>query len=264
VRLTPPGQDQRPPETGDAGGASRSRSASILVGILLVIATMIVLRIIQAVLPSTAGLIGPSFPFLSGVLASLVASLVISAAKSRGWMARVPLRAINARFVRRTAFVAFVVGVGLATTLILRASSRVPTIGVEAAQPSLPAAGAVTYVAANTVDGDPFRPWCSPLVGSGAQTLTFHFKEPINIDRIEVRNGYVKKMRYWRWNGRVESVELSSNSGARSLTLADTWLPQTLTESLPQVSTLQMRITAVYPGDRWQTVCLSEIAFRAR
>jgi hypothetical protein len=262
--LTPARQDQRPPETGDAGGPSRSRSASILVGILLVIATMIVLRIIRAVLPSTAWLIRPSFPYLSGVLVSLLAYLLVSVAESRGWMARIPLRVIDARFVRGSAFVAFVVGLSLATILILRASSRIPTIGVEAAQPSLPAGGAVTYVAANTVDGDPFRAWCSPLAGSEPQALTFHFREPINIDRIQVRNGYAKKMRFWRWNGRVESVELSSNSGTRSLTLADTWLPQTLTVSLPQVPTLQMRITAVYPGDRWQTVCLSEIAFRAR
>jgi hypothetical protein len=128
--------------------------------------------------------------------------------------------------------------------------------------------GAVTYAAANTLDGRPQTAWNSDGQGVGA-TLTYTFSSPVDLRSVTVLNGYQKVRRsssgatvdLYALNERIRTLTVVTDAGRVPWSLRDDRTPQTLTHDFGRTRTVRLEVTAVYPSARYRDLALSDVAF---
>jgi hypothetical protein len=128
--------------------------------------------------------------------------------------------------------------------------------------------GAVSYAAANTLDGRRQTAWNSDGQGVGA-TLTYTFSSPVDLRSLTVLNGYQKVLRgssgatvdLYALNERVRTLTVVTDAGRVSWNLRDDRTPQTLTRDFGRTRTVRLEVTAVYPSARYRDLALSDVAF---
>jgi hypothetical protein len=136
-------------------------------------------------------------------------------------------------------------------------------ISVDASS-ELEPAGANEYFATNLLDGDPTTAWVEGVAGSGVgETLTFRFPRRVNLDRVQLVNGYAKSEDLFLSNGRIKQMVVQTDVDSFSLLLRDTKDPQSLRRRFGKTSSLTMTIESVYPGRRYEDTALTSIAFWA-
>jgi hypothetical protein len=134
------------------------------------------------------------------------------------------------------------------------------------ASSTLRSKGGQRYDAANTVDGDRTTAWNSDgkRVGDGVGvTLTYTFAQPVQLRHVVVENGYAKSPEVYGWNERVRELEVDSGSRQEVFTLNDTKDPQELDADFGATSTVVLTVRAVYPGQRYKDLAITEVAFFA-
>jgi Nicotine adenine dinucleotide glycohydrolase (NADase) len=134
------------------------------------------------------------------------------------------------------------------------------------ASSELPPAGRVTYSIRNTLDGDTRTAWNShgAVDGNGVgETLTYRFPSPVHLVRIALLNGYAKTPELRADNGRIRRVVILTDHRTVSATLSDSASRQRLDRDFGTTRKVTLRVTAVYPGARYDDLALTEIAFWA-
>jgi hypothetical protein len=134
------------------------------------------------------------------------------------------------------------------------------------ASSELPPDGAVTYSIRNTLDRDRRTAWNShsAVDGSGVgETLTYRFRSPVHLVRVELVNGYGKTAELRAANGRIRGVLLVADRRTVRASLSDTAARQRLDRDFGVTRKLTLRVTSIYPGARYADLALTEIAFWA-
>lgn len=132
--------------------------------------------------------------------------------------------------------------------------------------------GGTTYVAANTLDGDPTTAWNSNGARDGKGpgiSLTYTFARPVDLQDITVRNGYQRirqragkpPVDLYAVNARVRRLRVVTDAGAWIWDLADTRTPQTFTGGAGRTGSVRLEILAVYPSRTYSDVAISEVGF---
>ena len=119
-----------------------------------------------------------------------------------------------------------------------------------------------TYVAANSIDGDPATAWAEGRKGSAAgATITWTFDRPVDLRRVEVINGYAKSDDLFLKNLRIRSADVTTASGRLTTTLKDTADVQALRVPRGSTDFVRLRIASVYGDPVLEDCLLSEIDF---
>ena len=119
-----------------------------------------------------------------------------------------------------------------------------------------------TYVAANSIDGDPTTAWAEGRTGSAAgATITWTFDNPVDLRRVELINGYAKSDAVFLKNLRIRSADVTTASGRLTTTLKDTADVQALRVPRGSTGFVRLRIGSVYGDPALEDCLLSEIDF---
>jgi hypothetical protein len=121
-----------------------------------------------------------------------------------------------------------------------------------------------TYGIRNTLDGKLATAWNhnGPVRGAGVgETLTYRFRRPVRLMRVDIVNGYAKSPTSFQENGRIRQVTIISDGLQANLTLKDAVARQRLWEEFGVTTTVTVRVRSVYPGTRYDDLAVSEIAF---
>lgn len=107
--------------------------------------------------------------------------------------------------------------------------------------------------------GDETKAWCEGVPGPGiGETITIRIDGAVAFRRLLVANGYPKSLPTYTDNGRVKTVEITSDTGISArLDFPDR--SDIVPVDLPQMAQkwIRLKIVAVYPGDRFADTCLS-------
>ena len=129
------------------------------------------------------------------------------------------------------------------------------------ASSTLPQQGANTYLAANTIDGDPQTAWSEGKEGPGiGATLTWTFPEPVDLQRVVIVNGYAKG-NLFRKNLRIRAARVTTAQGETTMTLRDTASFQPLRIRGGRTSFIRLAIVGVYGSRTYEDCLLSEVEF---
>ncbi len=118
------------------------------------------------------------------------------------------------------------------------------------------------YGPARAFDADPATAWVEGAAGNGeGEWIELLFGAPVTFQSVEIANGYAKGPKAFADNGRIARARLEfQGGGGHEFTLRDSPEPQTI--RLPTAVTsgwVRLVILSVYPGGRWQDVCLNEL-----
>jgi hypothetical protein len=130
--------------------------------------------------------------------------------------------------------------------------------------------GAITYTAANTLDGRPETAWNSDGQGAGA-VLTYTFAAPVDLTSITVLNGYQKTrpgrggttVDLFALNQRARAVRVVTDAGSAEWTLRDDRAPQTLSRTFGRTRSVRLQVVSTYPSSKYDDLAISEVRFTA-
>ena len=113
-----------------------------------------------------------------------------------------------------------------------------------------------------TFDGDPFTAWKEGVKGPGiGENLTLKLAQYIMIDKIVILPGYFDP-KWYSANNRVKECTFDFNGTREKCHLSDEMKPIAVFFSLPiRFKTMVFYIDAVYPGNKYNDTCVSEIQF---
>jgi hypothetical protein len=124
-----------------------------------------------------------------------------------------------------------------------------------------------TYHPENMIDGDTATTWALPFNDSGSIILDFHVSAE-KVGHIELFNGYGKSELRHEQNSRAKEVSIYSNRMTTSNIIWKGFLKDTLGFQKIDLKTRQektshiyIKINSVYPGNKWNDLCISEIKF---
>ncbi len=133
------------------------------------------------------------------------------------------------------------------------------------ASSSLPSDRYGSYGPAQAVDGSAATAWSEGVEGDGVgEFLQLDFPAPVQIDYLEILNGYAADAASFAANNRAAAVTITFDDG-RSFTLLLDDLPdmqrfdQWSAGQGTVTSSLRLTIDAVYPGTRFDDTCLAEL-----
>jgi hypothetical protein len=138
-----------------------------------------------------------------------------------------------------------------------------PDTVTASASSTLPDTATRTYGIRNTLDGARSTAWNSDGKRVGVR-LTFRFDRPQRLRRITVVNGYARTAKLFRQNARVARFTVRTDHAERSWTLRDVATTQALNADLGSTRQVVLAVDAVYAGDSFTDLALTEIAFFAR
>jgi hypothetical protein len=118
-----------------------------------------------------------------------------------------------------------------------------------------------SYAPQNLLDNDQTTAWCEGASGNGiGESITFTFRKPIRLSRVDVINGYNKEDRF-RLNARAQNIDLVTTEDRRLATLRDTSAVQNLPVPESPTTFVELAIKSAYPGSQFTDLCLTDIQF---
>lgn len=122
--------------------------------------------------------------------------------------------------------------------------------------------GARTYGAAALGDGDPATAWCEGDRGYGIGAR-ITMKTDATDPRLVVVPGYARDAARWRGNAQARRLLVETDTGvATSISFpyaADPTGPYLIPLDAPGTTELTVTLVEVWPGERWDDACLSEL-----
>ncbi|HKK62225.1 MAG TPA: hypothetical protein VJ951_06685, partial [Bacteroidales bacterium] len=138
---------------------------------------------------------------------------------------------------------------------------------------TLPASSTSDFSPDNLMDGG-LDSWSEGSDGNGiGEEIQLYTRYPDHLNYIMIKNGFGKE-RYWKANGRVRELKIRMSSGKEYFfELKDIFSPQVVglyepkadayghlsAGEVPYDSAFTFTIMDVYPGGRWEDLCITEI-----
>lgn len=123
------------------------------------------------------------------------------------------------------------------------------------------------YVPDNLLDGDPRTAWVEgePGLGPGSR-LVFTLPRRVELVRLRVINGYAKDTASQLDNAAARTLLITTDATSSPIRrrLARDGRPQTITGPFGTTRRVEIEIADGYPGDEFDDLAMSEIAFIAR
>ncbi|OCL26593.1 hypothetical protein U472_11450 [Orenia metallireducens] len=121
----------------------------------------------------------------------------------------------------------------------------------------------LAYHPVNLTDEDRRTAWFEGVEGSGVgEYIVFKFLRPINIEGINIFNGYGKSSKLFYANNRIKTLEIVINkSDKNTITVADVNKEQNIKFKAKNVSELKLIIRDIYKGEVYNDTGFSEISF---
>ena len=124
--------------------------------------------------------------------------------------------------------------------------------------------GDVLHTVDNLVDNKLATAWVEGAYGQGIdENLTVYFDEEYDVNGIIINSGYQKSETTYYNNSRPKEIEITfSNTSKMTVVLDDINAQQEIKfdESI-RTSGIVITIKSVYPGDRYEDTCISELSF---
>jgi hypothetical protein len=125
-----------------------------------------------------------------------------------------------------------------------------------------------TYYPQNAADKDFTTAWVEGAAGNGEnEWLMFSSDTPVKIHSLIINNGYGKTEDLYFKNSRIKTMRLEFSDGTtHAFELPDNYYELFYYELPNEVLTSSVKciIESVYPGNKYQDTCLSEISFFTR
>ena len=137
-----------------------------------------------------------------------------------------------------------------------------------------------TYYASNVSDGDYATAWVDGVEGSAVgQSLTIHLREPQDISRIKIYNGYLKTRYRYSINGQVTLMGVDYGDGRMREHEINVMYPGMedvpfnydelnptliINDSPVYTDTIRLTILADIPGTKYYDTCISEVEIYGR
>lgn len=121
--------------------------------------------------------------------------------------------------------------------------------------------GSNVFTADRAIDGRFETGWCEGADGEGlGEGITLTFPRPVRVRSLRIAPGYFKSQDRWTNNNRVARAVLELSSGERrTVSFVDEMRAQTVAVGSEPVTSITIRIAAVYPGGDEQDTLISEI-----
>ncbi len=137
-------------------------------------------------------------------------------------------------------------------------------VATVSASSSLPPSGGNTYDADNTLDDDRATAWNSDGAANPSgvgERLVLRFESPIWVKEVVVANGYQKDDERFFGNARIREARLIVDGGVEfDVLIEDLQGLQAIKLEPPQLTrTVVLEVTAIYPGERFEDLAVSEI-----
>ncbi len=121
----------------------------------------------------------------------------------------------------------------------------------------------LNYQAENILDTIPQTAWCTPESKS-TTTLTLSFDEKVDVGRVGIFPGYAREEKLFFENSRPKTVEVWYNDlpeAVDELHFEDQYDMQFFDLNEVDIQKLTFKITEVYPGSKYQDLCVSGVDF---
>jgi len=104
--------------------------------------------------------------------------------------------------------------------------------------------------------------WCEGVAGPGiGETVTLRIEDGVAFRRLAIHNGYGKSAQTFARNGRIKTVEVTSDTGIKvRQNLPDRRDIAHLVLPKPAKNWVKLKIVAVSPGERHADTCLTYIS----
>ncbi len=119
-----------------------------------------------------------------------------------------------------------------------------------------------SYLPVNMLDGNDRTAWVEGVRGDGTgQWVVFDFQSRRKIRQVLIKNGYGKNSDIFHKNGRVQSGELVFSNGQRIPFRLDDHAEQQVIDvaSSGDAAWMQLKVTSVYAGWKYQDLAINEI-----
>jgi ribosomal protein L37E len=123
------------------------------------------------------------------------------------------------------------------------------------------------YRVASIQDGSRATAWNSHGENQDSNvgvTVTFTFDRPVKLARITMINGYVRRKDLFQGNERVAKLTVQADAAEAAWDVRDSDQPQSLDLDPKPTNKVTLVIDAVYPGNRYRDVCITEVVFYER
>lgn len=116
------------------------------------------------------------------------------------------------------------------------------------------------YSVRNLIDRDSKTAWVPASNKSGiGEWVEFSFDEPMQVNSLNLTNGYAKSDESFTRNNRIKTAILEFGDGSKSkVTLKDTSKPQIIPVR-KRTRTIRITISEVYKGTKYDDTCLSDV-----
>jgi hypothetical protein len=120
---------------------------------------------------------------------------------------------------------------------------------------------ALKYGASNLFDNQKTTAWVEGVDGNGInEELTFKLSEKVNIDEIQIWNGYQRSPNIYQTNARLKGFSLGEVGGkSYEYTLRDAAAGQKIDLRVPLKNNFELKINSAYDGSKYQDLAISEI-----
>jgi len=140
-------------------------------------------------------------------------------------------------------------------------------LAVASASSELPPSNAGDYRPERANDGEPKTAWCEGAPGPGvSQSLTLSFDPPMAVTAVTILPGYGKSPAVFQANARPRRVRIEAGTApALERELRDAFEPQRLElVAIPPAASVKLTVLSVWPGRRFEDLCISEIFTEGR
>jgi hypothetical protein len=140
-------------------------------------------------------------------------------------------------------------------------------LATPSASSTLPPSKAGDYRPERAVDGDPKTAWCEGALGPGVgQSLTLSFNPPMAVTALTILPGYGKSPEVFQANARPRRVRIEAGTApAVERELRDAFESQRLElVAGPPTASVRTTVLSVWPGGRFEDMCISEILAEGR
>ena len=117
------------------------------------------------------------------------------------------------------------------------------------------------YSSTNLFDNQKATAWVEGVDGNGInEQLTFEVFQAVDIDAIQIWNGYQRSPNIYQMNARLKGFSLGEVGGkAYEYTLRDAAAGQKINLRVPLKNNFELKINSAYDGSKYQDLAISEI-----
>lgn len=119
------------------------------------------------------------------------------------------------------------------------------------------------YGVSNLFDNQKTTAWVEGVDGNGInEQLTFELNDKVNIDEVQIWNGYQRSPNVYQTNARLKGFSFGEVGGkAYEYTLRDDDAGQKIDLRVPLKNSFSLKINSAYDGSKYQDMAISEILF---